>query len=163
MFLAPSRSDPGESLLITTLLGIPLGEPDGKTPTAGTHRGASCQWMSEELDGSFRRQLSAKKGTSFYIGCRIFIADGSGGFESCSSDQNPPEVFASHHEFDDFIDRLKEVGFPALSSETRIQPEFGEIKIKTLSELEEDLDRLLEDTKQETSMEGSIFRLYPLR
>ena len=33
MFLAPSRSDPGESLLITTLLGIPLREPDGKTPT----------------------------------------------------------------------------------------------------------------------------------
>ena len=34
MFLAPSCSDLGESLLITTLLGIPLGEPDGKTPTA---------------------------------------------------------------------------------------------------------------------------------
>ena len=33
MFLAPSRSDLGESLLITTLLGIPLGEPDGKIPT----------------------------------------------------------------------------------------------------------------------------------
>ena len=33
MFLAPSRSDLGESQLITTLLGIPLGEPDGKTPT----------------------------------------------------------------------------------------------------------------------------------
>ena len=33
MFLAPSHSDLGESLLITTLLGIPLGEPDGKTPT----------------------------------------------------------------------------------------------------------------------------------
>jgi len=33
VFLAPSRSDLGESLLITTLLGIPLGEPNGKTPT----------------------------------------------------------------------------------------------------------------------------------
>ena len=33
MFLAPSCSDLGESLLKTTLLGIPLGEPDGKTPT----------------------------------------------------------------------------------------------------------------------------------
>ena len=32
MFLASSRSDLSESLLITTLLGIPLGEPDGKTP-----------------------------------------------------------------------------------------------------------------------------------
>ena len=34
MFLAPSRSDLVESLLITTLLGISLGEPDSKTPTA---------------------------------------------------------------------------------------------------------------------------------
>ena len=33
VFLAPSHSDPGESLLITTLLGIPLGERDDKTPT----------------------------------------------------------------------------------------------------------------------------------
>ena len=33
MFLAPSRSDLGESLLKTTLLEIPLGNPDGKTPT----------------------------------------------------------------------------------------------------------------------------------
>ena len=35
MFFAPSCFDLGESLLITTLLGIPLGEPDGKTPTGG--------------------------------------------------------------------------------------------------------------------------------
>ena len=86
-----------------------------------------------------------KKGTSFRMGSWIFIANGSGGFESCSSDRNPPEAseVASRHEFDDFIDRLKEVGFPALSNETRIQPEFGEIKTKTLSELEEDLERLL--------------------
>ena len=33
MFLALSHSNLGESLHITTLLGIPLGEPDGKTPT----------------------------------------------------------------------------------------------------------------------------------
>jgi hypothetical protein len=33
MFLAPSRSDLGESLPTTTLLGVSLGEPDGKTPT----------------------------------------------------------------------------------------------------------------------------------
>jgi len=33
VFLAPSHSDLSESLLITTLLGIPLREPDGKTPT----------------------------------------------------------------------------------------------------------------------------------
>src|SRR6185436_9006477 len=57
MFLAPSRSDLGESLLITTLLGIPLGEPDGKTPTAGAHRGASRQRSTEEFDGFLRIQL----------------------------------------------------------------------------------------------------------
>ena len=33
VFLAPSRSGLGESLLITTILGVPLGESDGKTPT----------------------------------------------------------------------------------------------------------------------------------
>ena len=57
MFLAPSRYNLGESLLITTLLGIPLGEPDGKTPTAGSHRGASRQRSTEESDGILRIQL----------------------------------------------------------------------------------------------------------
>ena len=36
------------------------------------------------------------------------------------------------------------------------KPEFGETKTKTLSELEEDLERLLEDTKQETPMNGNM-------
>jgi len=43
VFLAPSRSDLGESLLITTLLGIPLGKPDSKTPTRPE---------GEEIEGS---------------------------------------------------------------------------------------------------------------
>ena len=60
MFLAPSRSNLGESLLITTLLGIPLGEPDGKTMTAGAHRGASRQRSTEEFDGILRIQLPAR-------------------------------------------------------------------------------------------------------
>ena len=33
-----------------------------------------------------------EKGTSLRVGSWIFIADGSGGFESCSIDQDPPEV-----------------------------------------------------------------------
>ena len=61
MFLAPSRSDLGESLLKTTLLGIPLGELDGKTPTAGAHRGASRQRSSEEFDGILRLRLSGDR------------------------------------------------------------------------------------------------------
>ena len=56
MFLAPSRSDVGESLRITTLLGITLGEPDGKTPTAGALRGASHQRSIEQFDGILRIQ-----------------------------------------------------------------------------------------------------------
>ena len=36
------------------------------------------------------------------------------------------------------------------------EPEFDAIRPKTLSELEEDLDKLLEDTKQETTIDGDI-------
>ena len=85
------------------------------------------------------------EGVSFRVGTWIFIANGSGGFESCSSDRNPPEAseVASRHEFDDFIDRLEEIGISAISSKTRIQPGFDEFKTKILFELEEDLERLL--------------------
>ena len=100
--------------------------------------------------------LVLENGTSFRVSSWIFIADGSGGFESRSIDQDLPEVSeaAKHREFDEFIDQLEEIGFSTLNGETRIQPEFDAIKAKTLSELEEDLERLLEDTMQETSMDG---------
>ena len=96
------------------------------------------------------------EGISSCVGSWIFVADGSGSFESCPIDQYLPEVSetSKRHEFDDFIDQLEEVRFSALNDETRIQPEFGAIKAKTLSELEEDLERLIEDSKQETPMEG---------
>jgi hypothetical protein len=94
-----------------------------------------------------------EKGTSFHIGSQIFVPDGSGGFESHSTDQDPPEASetAKHREFDEFINQLEEIGFSDLNGEARIQPEFDAIKAKTLSELEEDLEKLLEDSKQETS------------
>ena len=97
-----------------------------------------------------------EKGTSLRIGSWIFIADGSGGFESCSTDQDPPEVSEApkHREFDEFIDQLGEIESPNFSNEARIQLEFDAIKAKTLSELEEDLEKLLEDSKQETAMDG---------
>ena len=97
-----------------------------------------------------------EKGTPLRIGSWIFIADGSGGFEGCSTDQDLPEVSeaAKRRKFDEFIDQLKEIGFLDLNNEARIQPEFDAIKAKTLSELEEDLEKLLEDSKQETSMNG---------
>ena len=75
-----------------------------------------------------------EKRTSLRVGSWIFIADGSGGFESYSINQDPPEVSeaAKPHELDDFANELEEVGF---SDEIRIQPKFDAIKAKTLSEL----------------------------
>ena len=97
-----------------------------------------------------------EKGTSLRIGSWIFIANGSGGFERYSINQDPPEVLeaAKRREFDEFIDQLKEIRFSNLNNEARIQPKFDAIKAKTLSKLEEDLKKLLEDSKQETSMNG---------
>ena len=64
-----------------------------------------------------------EKGTSLRVGSWILIADRSGGFESRPIDQatlKVPEA-TSQHEFDNFIDQLEEVGFPALDDETRIR------------------------------------------
>ena len=49
MSLAPSRSYHGESLHTTTLLGIPLGEPDGKTPTPATFQAVMNTMFSDIL------------------------------------------------------------------------------------------------------------------
>ena len=70
-----------------------------------------------------------------------------------STDQDLPEA-AERREFDEFISQLEEIGFSNLNNEDRIQPEFDAIKAKTLSELEEDFKKLLEDSKQETSTNG---------
>ena len=96
------------------------------------------------------------EGNSFRVGSWIFVADGSGGFKSRPINQDPPEVSetAKHCKFDEFIDQLEEIGFSNFNNEARIQPEFDAIKAKTLSELEEDLEKLLEDSKQETSTNG---------
>ena len=100
--------------------------------------------------------LVLENGTSFRVRSWIFAADGSGGFENCSIDQDPPEVSNARkcHKFDEFIDQLEEIGFSDLNNEARIQPEFDAIKVKTLSELEKDMEKLLEDFKQETSTNG---------
>jgi len=97
-----------------------------------------------------------KKDTSLHVGSWIFITDGPGSFESCSIDQDPLEILEASKrcEFDEFIDQLEEIRFSDLSNEARIQPEFNAIKTKTLSELEEDLEKLLEDSKQKTPMDG---------
>jgi hypothetical protein len=60
--------------------------------------------------------LVLEKGTSLRIGSWIIRADGSGGFESYPTNQDPPEVSEAtkHCEFDEFIDQLEEIGFPNL-------------------------------------------------
>jgi len=97
-------------------------------------------------------------GTSFCVGSRIFAADGSGGFNSHPIDRSPSEALEAtrRQEIDDFIDQLEEVGLLASNSGTRNQLEFDTIRPKTLSELEEDLDKLLEDTKQEIAIDENI-------
>ena len=81
--------------------------------------------------------LVLEKGTSLRVGSWIFIADGSCGFESCSIDQDPPEILeaAERCEFDEFVDQLEEIEFLDLNKEARIQSELDAIKAKTLSEL----------------------------
>ena len=98
------------------------------------------------------------KGTFFYVGSWIFVADGLGGFNSLPIDQNASEASeaARCQEIDDFVDQLEEVELSVFNNGTRNQPEFDAIRPKTLSELEEDMDKLLEDTKQETTIDGKI-------
>jgi len=98
------------------------------------------------------------KGTSFYVGSWIFVVDGLGGFNSLPIDQNASEASeaARCQEIDDFVDQLEEVELSVFNNGTRNQPEFDAIRPKTLSELEEHLDKLLEDTKQETTIDGKI-------
>ena len=98
------------------------------------------------------------EGTSFCVGSWIFVADGLGGFNSLPIDQNASEASeaARCQEIDDFVDQLEEVELSVFNNGTRNQPEFDAIRPKTLSEMEEDLDKLLEDTKQETTIDENI-------
>ena len=91
------------------------------------------------------------KGTSFYVGSWIFVADGSGGFDSSTIDWNTPEASktARRREIDDYVHQLEEVKLSVHDNETRNQPNFDVAIPKALSEMEEDLDNLLEITRQE--------------
>ena len=80
------------------------------------------------------------------------------GFNSHPIDENTPEASEAtrRQEIDDFVDQLKEVELSVRNNGTRIQPKFDAIRPKALSKLEEDLDKLLEYTKQETTFDGEI-------
>jgi len=106
-----------------------------------------------------------EKGTSLRIGSWIFVADGSGGFKSRSTDQDLPEAAeaAKRLDLDEFIDQLEGIGFSDLNNEDQTQPKFDVSKAKTLSELEKDLEKLLEASRQETSANKKVhtFQLHP--
>ena len=92
------------------------------------------------------------KGTTFYVASWALIADGSGGFDSCLIDPSAPEASeaARRQEIDNFVDQLDEVELPIHVNEVRNQLDFDSPTPKTLSEMEEDLNKLLEITRQET-------------
>ena len=72
---------------------------------------------------SFDNNPVLRKGTSFRVGSWIFVANRSGGFESYSIDQDPPEAseVVKRHEFDESIDQLKGVRLSDLDNEARIR------------------------------------------
>ena len=57
MLLAPSRSDLCESLLITILLGITLGEPDGKIPTMKAYN--NIRALGDSIRDAVKRQQTS--------------------------------------------------------------------------------------------------------
>jgi len=90
------------------------------------------------------------KGTTFYIGSWVFIADGSGGFDSHLIDPSAPKTSEATRrgEVNNFIDQLHDIPLPVHVKEVRNLPDFDVITPKTVFELEEDPDHLLEATRQ---------------
>jgi hypothetical protein len=91
------------------------------------------------------------KGTTFYAGSCIFVADGSGGFDSHLIEPSTPETSkaAWRRETDDFVDQLNEIPLPVHINGIRNQSDFDITTPKSLSELEDDLDHLLEVTRSD--------------
>ena len=91
------------------------------------------------------------KGTTFYVGSWVFIADDLGGFNSHLIDPSVPKTSkaARRQEVDNFVDQLDEIPLLVHIKEVRNRPNFDIITPTTLFELEEDLDSLLEITRQD--------------
>ena len=91
------------------------------------------------------------KGTTFYVGSWVFIADGLGGFNSHLIDPSVPKTSkaARHQEVDNFVDQLDEIPLLVHVKEVQNRPDFDVITPTALFELEEDLDSLLEITRQD--------------
>ena len=91
------------------------------------------------------------KGTTFYLGSWVFVANGLGGFDSHLIDPSASEAseVTRRREINNFVDQLDEIEFPVHVNEVRSQPDFNTSTPKTLSEMEEDMEKLLEITRQE--------------
>ena len=91
------------------------------------------------------------KGTTITFGSWVLTADGLGGFNSHLADPNALETSEASRRraANDFIDHLDEIPLPVHVKEIRKQPGFDVTSLprKSPSELEEDLDHLLETTR----------------
>jgi hypothetical protein len=91
------------------------------------------------------------KGTIITLGSWVLVADGSGGFDSHLVDPDAPGTSEPTrcHATDEFVNHLDENPLPDNIKEIQKQPDFdaASFSSKTLPELEEDLDALLEASK----------------
>ena len=95
-----------------------------------------------------------KKGTSFRVGSWIFAADDRAASKAAQS----TKIFQKFQKLQNTVNSTNS-SINSRKSDfqtSTMQPEFNAIKSKTLSKLEEDLEKLLEDSKQETSTDGKI-------
>ena len=104
------------------------------------------------------------KGTTFYVGSWVFVVDGSGGFDSHLIDLSTPKTSKAEQrrEIDNFVDQLDEISLPIHIKKVQNQHDFDVTTPKTLSELEEDLDNLLEISGQEAIVdrEAPVFESF---
>jgi hypothetical protein len=105
------------------------------------------------------------RGTTFYVGSWVFIADGLGGFDSHLIDLGTPEnsEATQHREVNNFIDQLDEIPLPVHVKEDQNQTDFDVNLPKSLSEMEEKLDNLLEISRQEVIVNRELPCLNSIR
>ena len=151
MFLAPSSSRAVDPYLQPVLLRVSLSRLGGKTPTAGAPGRGFGEFIGE-FDGQLQTSV---------------VPDEAQRSSSALGSPSPTDRAASKAaQSTEILQKFQKPQNNANSTNSLInskksefrtsttKPEFNPIKAKTLSELEEDLKKLLEDSKQETSING---------
>ena len=102
------------------------------------------------------------KGTIITFGSWVLVADGSGGFDSRLVNSDAPRTSEStrRRATDEFVNHLDEIPLPTDIKEIRKQHDFDATLSKTPSELEEDLDCLLEASKLGTIPQRDILETH---